>query len=313
MGHDRRNPVEWASERQRRRELADQIVNTRRATCGNHAVWDAVADGRLTPVAPQFFFPTDLWSSLRWHEKRFVKVVAVGRSVRTTVLVGRSAGRFAGMWVVALTPEKVEIASTRGNIGPTLRRNPDYIVRRFRLSPRETYEHDGVKATRLARTAIDIARLHGFVEGLIAFDWLLHTGTDRAVILKEIQRMGHFHGKNTALRCLRHATALSESPFESLARALLIEAGLDPQPQHSVGAYRADLAIDGWLLIEIDGDAKYEEDTVETIKRENDRKKRIENQGYTILRFRPQELLANPLGFLSDVEAALHHQRQLGA
>ncbi len=32
-----------------------------------------------------------------------------------------------------------------------------------------------------------------------------------------------------------------------------------------MGKYRADLAIDGWLLIEIDGDVKYQDKPVEAI------------------------------------------------
>ncbi len=300
--------MEVERERKRRRQLADQILNTRRLTCG-HEVWNSLAEGELITVAPQFLFPTDLWNSLPRHEQQFVKVVAVGRSMRSTVLVGRSAARFAGMWVVALTPEKVEVASPKGSVGPSLRSNPDYAVKRFRLSERQTYEHEGVKATVSARTAIDIARLHGFVEGLVAFDWVLRVGLRRSMVLKELQRMGPFQGKEVVVRCLQYATDLSESPFESLARALLIEAGYDPEPQHVIGSYRADLVVDGWLLIEIDGDSKYEHDTELTIKRENDRKKRIENKGYKVLRYRPKDLLSNPAGFVEEVRAAFQTTR----
>ncbi|WP_245945502.1 endonuclease domain-containing protein [Corynebacterium senegalense] len=302
-----------AAEAERRRDLARQIIDTRRVFHTDRDMWKAMASDALRQLSPQLYYPVALWNQLPWYERRFLLTVAAGRNCHSAVLVGRSAARVNGMWVVALTGEKVELASTSRWIAPSVRRNPEYEARHFRLAEKDTYAGEGYRATRLTRTAIDIARLHGFAEGLIAFDWLLRAGAERRSVGRAIASMGRVKGNALARRCLRHATALSESPFESLARALLIEAGFDPQPQHSVGAYRADLAIDGWLLIEIDGDSKYEEDTAETIKRENDRKKRIENQGYKILRYRPAELLANPTDFVSDVEAALHHQRQLGA
>ena len=310
MGRDRRNQAEVARERARRVELFAGIIDTRQLT---HDRARQEGGEPRTRLSPQLYYPTELWEELPGHERRLLLACAAGRNNRKTSLIGRSAARVGGMWVVALTEERVELAMPGSGLGPSVRRNPGYKTYHLNLRHSETYESDGYRATRLIRTAIDIARLHGFAEGLLAFDWLLRSGGEKRDIEREVRRMGRFKGVRTVRWCLRHATALSESPYESLARALLIEAGLDPQPQHSVGAYRADLAIDGWLLIEIDGDSKYEEDTVETIKRENDRKKRIENRGYTILRYRPKDLVADPDMFIAEVTAALHHQRQLGA
>lgn len=303
MGMDRRNQAVVARERARRLELYGGIVDTRRLTYGD--IFAGEYGETLTPISPQLFYPTQLWQALPGHERRLLLACAAGRNNTKTVLIGRSAARVAGMWVVALTEEKVEVTMPGAKVGPSVRKNPGYKAYHFNLHERETYDADGYRATRMIRTAIDIARLHGFAEGLIACDWLLRVGGDKADIEREIRRMGRFKGAGTVRRCLRHATALSESPFESLARALLIEAGLDPRPQWRVGRYRADLALDGWLLIEIDGDGKYGSDTAETIKRENDRKKRIENQGYRIMRYRPVELLNNPATFVEEVRAAL--------
>ncbi|AWB85094.1 hypothetical protein C3E79_06845 [Corynebacterium liangguodongii] len=208
------------------------------------------------------------------------------------------------MWVVATTEERVELSATARSIGASIRKNPRYQARHFRLTEAETYTTEGCRATKLIRTAIDIARTHGFPEGLVAFDWLLRVGVDTQHIRRQIEAMGRFKGARIARQCLAHATPLSESPYESLARALLIAAHFDPVPQFSVGRYRADLGIDGWLLIEIDGDSKYEYGTAETIRKENDRKKQIENQGYRVLRYRPGFLLKNPQGFLNEVKTA---------
>ncbi|SDR93292.1 endonuclease domain-containing protein [Corynebacterium timonense] len=299
-----------ARQRARRAELCAGIIDTRQLT---HDRARHEGGPSRVQLSPQLYYPAELWEALPGHERRLLLACAAGRNNRKTSLIGRSAARVGGMWVVALTEERVELAMPGASLGPSVRKNPGYKAYHFNLHQSETYESDGYRATRLTRTAIDIARLHGFAEGLVAFDWLLRSGGTKRDVEREVRRMGRFKGVRTVRRCLRHATALSESPFESLARALLIEAGLNPQPQYSIGAYRADLCIGGWLLIEIDGDSKYETDTAEVIKRENDRKKRIENQGYTIMRYRPKELLAHPATFIAEVTAALHHQRQLGA
>ncbi|SDL79473.1 Protein of unknown function [Corynebacterium mycetoides] len=309
MGVDRRNQVDVAHEQARRWGLAERIVDTRAATHGDHEVWDAIADGALTALSKQLFYPTAEWAALPNHERRFLEAVAACRNTRVPVLVGRSAARVGGMWVLPLTDEKVELAGLKGNLAPSVRANPNYALRRFRLTPRETYELNGVRATRLTRTAIDIARSHGFCEGLVAFDWLLRAGVDKTSIRSEIRRMGRFKGAPVARMCLKHATELSESPYESYARALLIEAGFAPVPQFGVGHYRADLSVGERVLIEIDGDVKYAEDTAARIKKENDRKKRIENQGYAVLRYRPGFLHNNPRAFVQEVQAALHTTR----
>ncbi|MDY5785204.1 DUF559 domain-containing protein [Corynebacterium sp.] len=295
-----------ARERARRAELLARIIDTRQLTYDRARHIGAQAH---TQLSPQLYYPTHQWETLPRHDRRFLLACAAVRNNTKTALIGRSAARVGGMWVVALTDEKVELAMPGSGIGPSVRNNPGYRTYHLNLCPTETYEADGYRATRLTRTAIDIARLHGFAEGLIAFDWLLRSGQDIRDIELEVRRMGRFKGVRTVRRCLRHATELSESPFESLARALLIEAGFDPQPQWRVGTYRADLAIEGWLLIEIDGDSKYVTDTAEVIKRENDRKKRIENQGYKIMRYRPRDLLVDPAKFIDEVAAALYTTR----
>ena len=304
MGLDRRNRVEVAAEEQRRWALAEAIVDTRAVRNTDRDVWDAIATGRLTALSAQLYYPTKRWSQLPNHDRRFLEAVAAGRNTSTSVLVGRSAARVGGMWVVALTPEKVELAGRAGNVGPSLRNNPRYSIRRFRLHRSAVYSNHGLRATALIRTAIDIARLYGFCEGLIAFDWLLRAGVERADIAVEMTRMGRFKGCVSARRCLAHATDLSESPYESLARAILIDAGMRPVPQVNIGAYRADLQVGAAVLVEIDGEVKYARDTAEVIKKENDRKKRIENRGYRILRYRPVDLLRNPAQFIAEVRRA---------
>lgn len=103
MGLDRSNLVEVAAEDQRRWALAEAIVDTRAVRNTDHEVWDAIASGRLTTLSAQLYYPTTRWSQLPNHDRRFLEAVAAGRNTSTSVLVGRSAARVGGMWVVALT------------------------------------------------------------------------------------------------------------------------------------------------------------------------------------------------------------------
>lgn len=81
-------------------------------------------------------------------------------------------------------------------------------------------------------------------------------------------------------------------------RADIIDAEMRPVPQVNIEPFRADLKLSATVLLEIDGEVKYVRDTVDVIKRESDRKKRIENWGYRILRYRPVDLLRNRAHFL---------------
>nr|WP_274707368.1 DUF559 domain-containing protein [Corynebacterium curieae] len=100
-------------------------------------------------------------------------------------------------------------------------------------------------------------------------------------------------------KVIEHAYGGSESPYESNLRALIIErfsqVKIEPQ-KPLLGKYRADLCLDGWLVLEVDGDAKYDgtygEAPAHVIKRQIKRQRALENRGYVVLRFGPSDLKA---------------------
>ena len=116
-------------------------------------------------------------------------------------------------------------------------------------------------------------------------------------------------------RYAEHAIANSGSAYESLARGLLIEAGIGPVvAQAQIERYFADLLVQGWLIIEIDGEIKYERDNAgEVWKKEFSRQKRIGNKGYVILRFESKLLREQPHVFIAEVRAALAGTEVLAA
>ncbi|QYH19218.1 DUF559 domain-containing protein [Corynebacterium aquatimens] len=76
--------------------------------------------------------------------------------------------------------------------------------------------------------------------------------------------------------------------------------------QFQIQGYFADILIDDWLIIEIDGDVKYDgPDAEEVRQREFNRQKRITNMGYVILRFSPDFIRNNPDRFIAEVREAL--------
>lgn len=149
-----------------------------------------------------------------------------------------------------------------------------------------------------------MARLHGFEEGLVAADYV-RAQVGRRRMQDTLGALGRVKGVATARAVVAATVVDSESPWESYARALLLRAGINVRTQCRVGKYRADLAIDGWLLIEIDGDVKYQDRPVEAIRAEHRRQKELLNMGYVVLRFSPEELRARPEEFVATVRRML--------
>lgn len=126
----------------------------------------------------------------------------------------------------------------------------------------------------------------------MAADWLLSVrGCSAGQLRQEIYRMGRFVGKKTALACVDHATGASESAYESLFRAGLIQRKVTGwRFQVTLGRYRPDFLFDDFLIVEIDGRSKYADNTREVLMRERDRERALTNMGYVVLRLYPEDL-----------------------
>lgn len=210
------------------------------------------------------------------------------------------------MWVISTSRETVEVTLPSLGNSPSRRVGGAFTYRRSKLLESELQFYDGHWATDPIRTFIDIARHHGFVEGLVAADYLLRRGESRMLIDETVHAMGRCKGIGTVRRCLEHAIPDSQSPYESYARALLIEAGIGPvRAQFRVDEFFADLCVDGWLLIEIDGDEKYNTNIDEVRLAEIKREKQIGNRGFKIMRYSPDFLLKHPERFVREVKEAL--------
>lgn len=144
----------------------------------------------------------------------------------------------------------------------------------------------------------------------MAFDWLLASRRATRVELNQVVALMRGRKGVAVLReVLLYAVHNSQSPFESYARALLIQAGLtEVATQVPVGPYSGDLGLDR-LIIEVDGEEKYDGKTYRpldiTLRKERKREVYLQNRGYIVRRVDPMELLRNPDGFIAMVREAL--------
>ncbi len=116
---------------------------------------------------------------------------------------------------------------------------------------------DGVRTTGLARTVLDLAREHGFVNGVVACDAALQLGVTLAELEDELALMSYWPGVTQARAALELADAGAESPGETLTRLAILELGIgEPETQFPVQVgdrvFWADMRV-GCHLVEFDG------------------------------------------------------------
>jgi very-short-patch-repair endonuclease len=145
-----------------------------------------------------------------------------------------------------IVPPEPEVA-VRPNRKVTGRRWDEVRVCWLNLAADEV--QDGV--TTPMRTVIDCARLLPFDEALAIADSALRSGTLPRHELEGVRVRGA--GAESVRRVLRHADARAANPFESVLRALCIEAGLDVVPQHPIqhpeGVIHPDLVCPGHAMV----------------------------------------------------------------
>ncbi|WP_235840609.1 endonuclease domain-containing protein [Corynebacterium liangguodongii] len=282
------------------------MLDTRRLTKSDGQIRKDIADGKYEFLAPtQVVAKEHVRRLAPWHAF-FLRAFAVGRSMRTGVVVSRAAAALRGMWVIGAHDLPVEVALPSGGTPSRRKRMPNVRYREATFRRDEIEVIHGVRTTSVIRTFIDIARYHGFPDGLVAADWLLsQAGTSYANIQAEIDRMGRFVGKKRVIECVKWASNRADSPHESRFRAHLIERGIGGWTfQPAIGRFRPDFLFDDFLIVEIDGRSKYTEKTAEVLMRERDRERELINQGYVFLRFYPQEIAADIDAVLAQIAQA---------
>lgn len=222
-----------------------------RRLLGTHGEWVVVRRG--------VYVERQVWEALRGHNAR---PALVDRAVQLTakvphVLSHDSAARAHGLPVVATGPSLAHI--TRPGVGGS---RTEHGVKHHlsRVAP-GIVEVDGLRATSLARTALDLGREHGFGAGVAAVDHALHRGVTRDHLDELLRGMSCWPGITSARAAVAHGDRGAESAGESLGRILVMELELGtPETQFPVelpgGVAWCDMRV-GCHLFEFDGRIKY--------------------------------------------------------
>ncbi len=180
------------------------------------------------------------------------------------------------------------------------------------LLPAEVRTIRGIPVTTPARTAFDLGRRLGLTEGVQRIDALMNV-TDLKVV--DIEEVAGTHPGARNLRQLDKTLRLvdggSDSPYESLARLLLVRAGF-PRPHTQIPVYnacgRVVYRIDmGWpeYLVGVDFEGAHHWLDPRQRERDAERHYVLGELGWIDLRLTSRRLHNRPGVFLERVGAAL--------
>lgn len=270
---------------------------------------EALAAGALTrsrlrrdyvSVYPGVWFPRDM------------ELTAIQRahaawlwSRRQAVLGGLSASALHGAkWIDGDTP--AELIHTNRRAPPLLTVHTDT------LPAGEIQTIRGMPATTPARTAFDLGRRLPLVEGVQRIDALMNATGLKA---GDAAAVAGAHRGARELRQLNATLPLvdggADSPYESLARLLLVQAGFPP-PQTQIPVYDASgrvvYRIDmGWKEYLVGVDFEGAHHWLDPMQREHDAERYyvLPELGWIDLRLTARRLHHSPGVFLDRVAAAL--------
>lgn len=146
------------------------------------------------------------------------------------------------------------------------------------------------RITEPALAACQVAGLYGALAGAVAIDWLLHTNTCIQDDLIRVIDSGRVRRGIIAARfAVAHADGRAESPGETVLRHIFISAGVPAEVQVHVGGpgagYIVDMLVDGQVVIEFDGDVKYQgADGPSALVKEKRREDWLRSQGLQVVR-----------------------------
>lgn len=294
-----------------RQLLAQSVINLRTLkSCAPE--WAALQRGTLTALSRDKAVDTEFYRGLSDFEQAWLRALAVGRGAHQSVLTGLSAARIHDMWVVGHSRDLVELGNR--SAPPRAQWNPGTVYRRLALTDDDIITAYGVRTPRLFRIFAEIARHHGFRDGLVAADWLRAHGMSKSDMMSRADELGRLPGIGTVRDAIEHSVPNSDSPYEPYARAILLEAGLGPietQVQVAPGVF-VDMVVAGVAAVEIDGDSKYSGQfgpTEQVLIDERKREKHIHNLGIPLTRHFPKELHTEENRFIAEVTDAVSRGR----
>lgn len=213
----------------------------------------------LHPLRRGIYTTTELWESLdEWSGRPRLVARAVILSVRRGWVLSHNSAADELALATLRPPVPLTHLTRPGWTNAWTENGVAHHLAGFSAS--EVVEINGVKVLNAARTAVDIAREHGVVHGMVACDSARRLGVTKAELVAAYQRMESWPGSRAIHTSVDLSDPRAENPHESLGRHLVLEAGIgDPDPQFPVrtadGIKWCDIRV-GNHIIETDGRIK---------------------------------------------------------
>lgn len=258
----------------------------------------AVQDLGLILLTPTIGIRKEDYVALEPWDRYAARVAAVALSTRKAILSGFAAAAALGIRylrpprthnIVELTLPGETSPSAKNNWAPKIR----YLYNT--LPSTDYFDHDILRVTSVERTYLDILRLYGARYALVFIEGAMNQlKISKAQMMNLVRNLSDSPYVRKALALLQLAYDNIQSVYETLARFKLITTknsaitSIVPQArmlgQHS--HYYTDLLINNWLIVEIDGECKYETNTLSVLLQERARERELLRQGYGMLRIR---------------------------
>jgi Transcriptional regulator, AbiEi antitoxin/Protein of unknown function (DUF559) len=234
-----------------------------------------------------------VWEMVSPEVRHGLEILAQQRICPELVACGASAATVLQLPTPTGPPSKPQLTAARGASRRGARgQKAGALGRRAWLNREDIWimKKSGLRVTSTARTVVDCAREWDPPWGLAVADAAIERWRiDSAQLTSVLDSRPSSPGDRRARWVAAHARDGIESPLESLARAVIILAGLpEPTPQVWVqtpaGPFRVDLLDESNRLItEADGKLKYT--SAEDLWREKRREDALRGVGFEVVRF----------------------------
>lgn len=227
----------------RQRLLADRVTDAE--------VRAAIGRGHLTRLARGVYVRPDVLSALTPEERYALAARAVGARSPGLIVSHAAAAALYGLPLPHADLQRVHLTRP-GRGGSDV--SPQRVIHAGRVDPDEICVVDGVRATTVPRTLLDLACTESRATAVAAADAALHGGLTSAAELEDaLAGAPCRRGLPAVRRAWACVDGRAESPGESLARLIMADAGL-PTPQFVILAEKRReerLTELGWLVIRL--------------------------------------------------------------
>lgn len=263
----------------------------------DRALRHAAEQGVMTRIRRGVYVSTAVWRSLTRDERSRLFVAAALDVARgELVACHESAAALWGIPLVGAPPTLVHVVTSSA---AGTRTEHGFRKHAVHLPDQDLASVDGLRVTSLERTVVDLTLTLPFPEAVVAADWALHRGVERATLERTLDEAAPARHRGRAEAVLRFADPRAESPGESLSRAFMRLLGLPvPELQVPFSDWRGLIGFvdfywsDHRLIGEFDGRVKYADERMlagrspsDVVVEEKHREDRLRARGPRVLRW----------------------------